>query len=121
MICTGALAIAGGVSMCLRWKNIEPGVFIEKLVLLCGPVDERVAKSLMKLKKWISLPAKKACKVIAKEGVDHHDGSIGICGFVTSSVLWSLYSFLRTPSDFVATITTAISAGGDTGACDEPK
>jgi len=38
----------------------------------------------------------------------------GMSGFVISSVLWSLYSFLRTPDDYLETICTAISGGGDT-------
>jgi poly(ADP-ribose) glycohydrolase ARH3 len=32
---------------------------------------------------------------------------------VTTSVLWSLYSFLRTPEDYWETICTAIAVGGD--------
>jgi ADP-ribosylglycohydrolase len=33
--------------------------------------------------------------------------------FVTTSVLWSLYSFLRSPKDYWETICTAIAVGGD--------
>jgi len=33
---------------------------------------------------------------------------------VTPSVLWSLYSFLRSPDDYWETICTAIAVGGDT-------
>jgi ADP-ribosylglycohydrolase len=32
---------------------------------------------------------------------------------VTGSVLWSLYSFLRTPGDYWGTICAAIAVGGD--------
>ena len=38
----------------------------------------------------------------------------GMSGFVISSVLWSLYSFLRSPDNYMETICTAVSAGGDT-------
>lgn len=37
----------------------------------------------------------------------------GISSWVVASVLWSLYSFLRTPDDFWATIQTAVWPGGD--------
>jgi len=37
----------------------------------------------------------------------------GISSWVVSSVLWSLYAFLRTPDDFWMTIQTAIWPGGD--------
>ena len=36
-----------------------------------------------------------------------------ISPFVIPSVLWSLYSFLRSPEDYWATISTAIRCGGD--------
>jgi ADP-ribosylglycohydrolase len=37
----------------------------------------------------------------------------GITPFVIPSVLWSIYSFLRTPADYRETIYTAIRVGGD--------
>jgi ADP-ribosylglycohydrolase len=37
----------------------------------------------------------------------------GITPFVTSSVLWSLYSFLSSPENYWETICTAIAIGGD--------
>ncbi len=40
----------------------------------------------------------------------------GISLFVTSSVLWALYSFLRSPDDYWETILTAIAVGGDVDA-----
>jgi ADP-ribosylglycohydrolase len=38
----------------------------------------------------------------------------GVSPFVTSSVAWSLYAFLRSPDDYWETICTAIAVGGDT-------
>jgi ADP-ribosylglycohydrolase len=38
----------------------------------------------------------------------------GISAFVTPSVLWSLYAFLRSPDDYWETICVAIGVGGDT-------
>lgn len=63
---------------------------------------------------WVSLKPVKAVKLIAKLGQDYDDGSTGVSGFVVSSVVWSLYSFLVSPSNFVNTIVVAVSAGGDT-------
>jgi ADP-ribosylglycohydrolase len=42
------------------------------------------------------------------------DSWLGISAFVTPSLAWSLYAFLRTPDDYWATICTAIGVGGDT-------
>jgi ADP-ribosylglycohydrolase len=44
---------------------------------------------------------------------DFRDHWKWISPFVIPSVLWSLYSFLRTPEDYWETVCTAIVAGGD--------
>ena len=47
-------------------------------------------------------------------GIGHNpDEGRGISPFVTTSVLWSLYSFLRSPEDYWETVRTAIVVGGD--------
>jgi ADP-ribosylglycohydrolase len=55
---------------------------------------------------------------ISKAGIDAdypiEDEWKGITPFVISSVLWSLYSFLKTPGDYWETVCRAIMAGGDT-------
>jgi ADP-ribosylglycohydrolase len=38
----------------------------------------------------------------------------GISAFVITSVIWSLYAFLRSPDDYWETVCTAIAVGGDT-------
>jgi ADP-ribosylglycohydrolase len=67
------------------------------------------------LAEWVDLPAKEAAPLIASVGrtPDYVDGWQGISPFVTSSVLWSLYSFLRSPEDYWETVCTAIAVGGD--------
>jgi ADP-ribosylglycohydrolase len=63
----------------------------------------------------LDLPPDRASAVISKYGIEpgYSDGWEGISPFVTTSVLWSLYSFLRTPEDYWETICTAIAVGGD--------
>ena len=63
------------------------------------------------------MPPEEAVTFISKAGLDadyvDDDEWKGISAFVISSVLWSLYSFLRTPDDYWETICTAIGVGGD--------
>jgi ADP-ribosylglycohydrolase len=61
------------------------------------------------------VPPEEAAAVISKAGLppDFDDGWRGISPFVTGSVLWSLYSFLRSPEDYWETVRTAIAVGGD--------
>jgi ADP-ribosylglycohydrolase len=53
---------------------------------------------------------------VHESGLDpaHKDKWQGISAFITPSVLWSLYAFLRSPDDYWETVCTAIGVGGDT-------
>ena len=64
---------------------------------------------------WLKLAPDDAGPVIAEAGSQPglSDRWDGISPFVTSSVIWSLYSFLRSPKSFWETICTAIAVGGD--------
>ena len=54
-------------------------------------------------------------ELISQVGLEpgYSDGWRGISPFVVSSVLWSLYSFLKSPEDYRETVRTAIAVGGD--------
>jgi hypothetical protein len=69
----------------------------------------------MRLPTWLNLPPNAAAVEIAAAGLGagEYRKWEGISPFVTSSVLWSLYSFLRSPDDYGETILTAIAVGGD--------
>jgi ADP-ribosylglycohydrolase len=56
-----------------------------------------------------------AVELISRAGFEpgYPDGWRGISPFVVSSVLWSLYSFLKSPEDYQETIRIAIAVGGD--------
>lgn len=114
----GAVAISGAVAFALQEKPFSPDRFLSTLGEWTGRVSPIFAAELAKLREWLPLPPEKAAEAIADAGFDaeHIDDDEwkGMSGYVISSVLWSLYSFLRTPEDYWKTICTAISAGGDT-------
>jgi ADP-ribosylglycohydrolase len=113
----GAVAISGAVALLLQGKLINPEVFISSLADWVVTIEPDFATELFKLKKWILIPPEEAVSFISRAGLDadyiDEDGWQGISPFVISSVLWSLYSFLRTPDDYWETICTAIAVGGD--------
>jgi ADP-ribosylglycohydrolase len=82
----------------------------------CAEADERsVADAIRGLADWVSLPPNAAARHVHESGLDPaHPRWQGISAFVTPSLLWSLYSFLRSPDDYWETICTAIWVGGDT-------
>ncbi len=114
----GAVAISGAMASALRNDVINPESFISTLARWTGTISPAFSSELRKLPDWLSLPPEEAAAVISGAGFDPEyiddDEWKGISGYVISSVLWSLYSFLKTPDDYLETICTAISAGGDT-------
>ena len=111
----GAIAVAGAVSLAARRRPVEPTPFLARLAELSGEVEPRFATYLRHLARWLRLSPEEAVTRISQEGLEQGptNGSRGIPPFVVGSVLWSLYSFLRSPEDYRETIHTAIAAGGD--------
>jgi len=113
----GAIAISGAVALALRQETINIGSFISSLAGWTKTIEPAFALEFMKLTDWVSLPPDEAINPIREAGFDpdyvDDEEWKGISAFVVSSVLWSLYSFLRTPDDYWETICTAIEVGGD--------
>ncbi len=110
----GAVAIAGAVALALRGGTVESGDFLAQLSEWAGEIDESLADPIQQLIDCVSLSAEEAAGLVSGAGSpDFADAWQGISPFVTGSVLWSLYSFLRTPDDYWETICTAIAVGGD--------
>jgi ADP-ribosylglycohydrolase len=111
----GAVAIAGAVALTLRGEHIDASRFLTRLTGWAGQMDESVAYGIERWAEWVDLPAKEAAPLISSVGrtPDYVDRWPGISPFVTSSVLWSLYAFLKNPDDYWETIRTAIAVGGD--------
>jgi ADP-ribosylglycohydrolase len=112
----GAVAIAGAVALVLQRTKVNKEEFLLQLNEWTRDISSSVSSFILKLREWVLLPPAAAAERIAGAGLDadYPYYRQGISPFVTCSVLWSLYSFLRTPDDYWETICTAISAGGDT-------
>jgi ADP-ribosylglycohydrolase len=111
----GAVAIAGAVSLALKGRPVKTDDFLSQLSEWAEVIDGSVASEIKNLADWILLPPEKASALISRAGLseDYSDGWEGISPFVTCSVLWSIYAFLRTPEDYWETICTAVRVGGD--------
>ena len=114
----GAVAVSGAVALAVQEKTINAESFISTLADWTAAVEPGFASELKNLIEWLSLPPEKAVTFISKAGYDpdyiDDDEWKGMSGFVISSVLWSLYAFLRSPDDYWQTVCTAIRACGDT-------
>jgi ADP-ribosylglycohydrolase len=112
----GAAAVARAVAVAAARLPIDTAGFLAE-VADCAEADEvSVGDAIRGLGEWVALPPAEAARHVHESGLDpaHIDRWQGISAFVTPSLLWSLYAFLRSPDDYWETICTAIGVGGDT-------
>lgn len=109
----GSVAVAASVAIALRGEPIAAAAFLEEVAGVVEPVEPSLPRFLRRLPELLSLPPHQAVRVIGPLGKDQDDGWPGISPFVTGTVLWSLYSFLRSPEDYLEAVLTAIEVGGD--------
>jgi ADP-ribosylglycohydrolase len=112
----GAVAVARAVALAARRQPLDPAVFLADVAACAAEEDAAVAEAVRGLSDWIVLMPDQAAQHVHNRGLDpaHMDRWQGISAFVTPSVLWSLYAFLRSPDDYWETVCTAIAVGGDT-------
>ncbi len=114
----GAIAVAGAVALALTGSGepAEPLDFLGRLSEMVVRKDAAFAEAVFRLSGRVSLPPEEAAVHISRAGLEKRidEGWGGeITPFVVPSVLWSLYSFLTSPDDYMQTIRTAIAVGGD--------
>jgi poly(ADP-ribose) glycohydrolase ARH3 len=111
----GAVAVACAVSIAGRREPIEALGFLMEISESATADDDSVAEAIHGLAEWLVLPPEAAARHVHESGLDPaHPRWQGISAFVTPSVLWSLYAFLRSPDDYWESVCTAIRVGGDT-------
>jgi ADP-ribosylglycohydrolase len=111
----GSVAIAGAVALVSRSYPLDMDFFLSTLGEWVGIYHEEFALYIEELAIWTRLEPEVAVIPISRCGKTsgYADDWMYISPFVIPSVLWSLYSFLRSPEDYWTTITTAIGCGGD--------
>jgi ADP-ribosylglycohydrolase len=111
----GSVAVAGAVALASRSWPLDIYSFITELGEWVSVFHGDFALYIEELSIWTRLEPDAAVLPISKCGKtpDYGDDWKHISPFVIPSVLWSLYSFLRSPEDYWQTISTAITCGGD--------
>jgi ADP-ribosylglycohydrolase len=112
----GAVVVAGAVSLAARPGPVDASDYLHQLAHWAACADSSLADAVRNLKTWHHLDPAGAARHLHQAGLDPDYGNErrGISACVTPTVLWSLYSFLRSPDDYWETICTAIAVGGDT-------
>ena len=112
----GAVAVATAVARAAEARALHRGEFLDAVASAAAEQEESVGSAIRGLAAWAHLAPEEAARWLHAEGLDPAYGHEwqGISAFVTPSVLWSLYAFLRDPDDYWTAVCTAIGAGGDT-------
>jgi ADP-ribosylglycohydrolase len=111
----GATTISGAVYIVINSQEINQEAFLKLLQELTEPIDSDMSHGIQELSGIIKLPMERAYEEIKLIGVKpgFEDNWFGISPFVITSVLWSLYSFLKYPESYLNAIRMAIRVGGD--------
>jgi ADP-ribosylglycohydrolase len=112
----GAVAVAHAVALAAEGGPLDRAEFLAEIGALAAVQDASVGSAIRGLTTWAHLAPDEALRWLHAEGLDPaYPGEWqGISAFVTPSVVWSLYAFLRDPDDYWTAVCTAIGAGGDT-------
>lgn len=112
----GAIAVAGAAALASSLETIRGDEVLHQLAAWVADDDRTVADALLDLVAWLPLEPPEAARRLQQQGLDPASTRTwqGVSAFVTPSVVWSLYAFLRTPDEYWTTICTAIAVGGDT-------
>lgn len=113
----GAIAVATAVAYVLNHTEIQAADFLKTVSASIIGEDAEFSKNIYELQSWLALEETAALEQIAsisENGVfSLPKNGYGISVFVVPTVLMSLYAFLKSPQNYIATIERAIRAGGD--------
>lgn len=108
----GAAAIAAAVALAMQVEDVHPERFLTTVASVAGKLDPKTAKLIRILGKNADKGDRTILEWCRSFQTDNERWP-GISPFVTSSVLWSLYSFVKHPEDYWECIITSIKPGGD--------
>lgn len=112
----GSVAVAGAVALAARDGDLAPKAFLAQLREWTGRIEPSFESALRRLEPLLDLPADQAARAVARDGLPPGVDSQwhgGISAFVVGSVLWALWSFLKSPDDWLGAVAQAVAPGGD--------
>lgn len=111
----GTIAVAKAVAMCVNSEAIEPNEFLKNVADGVRTASELFADCIDESTRWSDMEPAEALPLIYAAGEpDMGPRRPGwVTAYVIPTVLCALYFFLRSPRDFVASVTGSICAGGD--------
>ena len=108
-----AIALAAAVAHVVTASTVETARLLE---VVSGAVEERspdFARRIRQLDAWLQMAESTALEAIADVDPSRSTHGFGIPAMAEPTALAALYTFLRSPGDFMATVDCALHVGGD--------
>jgi ADP-ribosylglycohydrolase len=112
----GAVAVAAASgAVAVAKEPLNRSDFLEQIAFDVRPFDKgrQLGTAILSLRECLDADPKAAYNYLRAHYIPKWEGWEGIPPDVTSTVLWALYAFLRSPGDYMEVIRTAIVVGGD--------
>lgn len=109
----GAIAVATAVAQAVTASEIEPSGFLDAVRHSVEDRSPEFADHILQLLHWLQLAETAALEAIAEVSQRRKYTGFGIPAMVEPTALASLYAFLKSPGDYVATVDCALRIGGD--------
>lgn len=113
--CAGAVAVASTISYTLKNDSINADELTRLISTIIEPISEEFSQIIMKLPELLAMDERKALQEIANLGLDDDmkSDTHEITPFVIPTVMIALWSFLKSPMNYIESVLRVISAGGD--------
>ncbi|MYB36268.1 MAG: hypothetical protein F4Y26_02525 [Gammaproteobacteria bacterium] len=107
-----ALAVATAVADAVPSIVDTPG-FLHGVAHAIETRSPEFGEHIRRIHAWLELPEDDALQAIASTGDGRIRDGFGIPALAEPTVLAALYAFLKSPTDYIATIDTSLRIGGD--------
>ena len=108
-----AIAVATAVADAVTISAVDTPRFLNGVADAIETRSPEFGKHIRQVRAWLELPEDDALQAIASTGDGRiHDG-FGIPALAEPTVLAALYAFLKSPTDYIATIDITLRIGGD--------
>lgn len=108
-----AVAVATAVAHAVTESTIETARLLAVVSEAVEAKSPDFARRIRQLNAWLELPESTALEAIAEHGPERRAQGFGIPAMAEPTVLAALYTFLKSPGDFMGTVDCALHVGGD--------
>lgn len=109
----GAIAVATAVAHTATSSEVDTACFLDAVHGSIAGRSPGFAGRVRELHEWLALTERAALQAIVADQSRAKGGGFGVPVRVEPTVLASLYVFLKSPGDYMATIDRALRVGGD--------